>query len=673
MTAPKQHGQADILDEAAPGVFLYLPFTRLPEDSEEMLNRLALASGLHAGDMRYKIVGRGVNRMTPSLPLQKQKDLVAEMQDMGIPAVIVGEKNLRRRLGLRVVQRVEITGSEMHFYDRNEEPVFRIGKDTRLLIIAADLAQKKRKQAFVNPDVDAHLSRPSFEDGLKKISVGSPAAVFCRIGSDPPECILLEHSSFRYRSMDEHMQMSAAANFRTLITKASKYSKDCIADHGFSTTTLARIVYDESSSKREMLANLGRYTNYMLAAAESGLVLPDGETDADFYFKSPLAAFLPGKNRGIGPPPGGIMPDHDSTGEQNDEEDENGPSRRPKPPPPLEHSGVIARLFSTPHEIIYALIFLLAPFVSVFVQAGDHAHPLFWETATGIFLAGAGLLVFSYGLLMLNYKRMVENTPTSRIRSMAMGIVEVTGQARQYYNLRTSHSGTRCIYFRCRYFRKRATPMHGRTSIFQPAMKNTESWVLERETTSGRLPFYIEDETGRALVRPEKALFLISRFRQEFSGTFGMFMSNDLRRSDRRVHEDIIPEGARVYVLGKARPEKTGSSIAEKINAELRALKTDNERLMAYDADGNGRVDLEEWETARRDTENRVYAEMLAKGGQMEQVVIGKPGFGMLPLIIADTEEVIIRKLGLRVWLFLAGGMLLIITGVQMLMQRYVF
>ncbi len=665
----EKHGETQKREDAAAGTVLYLPFLRLPKNPEEALERLALASGLHAGDLRYKIVGSGVNRLTPTLPLQKQKDLVAEMQDMGIPAVIVDEKRLQRRIRLPVARRVEISDYDMQFYDRNDNPVFRIDKDTELLIVVADLAEKKRKQAFINPDFDEQVTVPPFENALKKISIGSPAAVFCRIGGEDVECVLLEHSAFHYRSMDEYMQMSSAANFREMVQRAMKYAKTCISDNGFATTTLARIVYDESSSKAEILSNLARYANTMIAAAEAGLVTPGGQTAADFSFKPLLQGLVPGIKSDQKDPSAPAKPVQADPG---DEEDETEQDNHPKPPPPLQHGGIIARIFSTPLEIIYAAVFLLAPFASVFVQTGDTANPLFWETATGILLTGAGLLVFPYGLVLLNYKRMVENTPTSKVRSMAMGIAEVSGQARQYYDLKTSHSGTRCIYFRVRYYRKRSARMSG-VSVLQPKTRNSDQWVLERESSSGRLPFYLEDETGRVLVRPKGALFHISKFRQEFSGTFGMFMSPEMQRSDRRIYEDIIPEGARVYVLGKARPERTDSSVAEKITDELRALKKDNDRLMAYDADDNGRVDMEEWETARRDVENKVYAEMLAEGGHKEQVVIGKPGYGMLPFIIADSEEGILRKLGLRVWLFLAGGMLLIITGVQMLMQRYVF
>ncbi len=636
---------------------LYLPFLRMPNHPEEMIDRLSLASGIHQGDMRYKIVGSGINRLTPVLPPEKQRDFVAEMQTMGIPAVIVAEQMIKRRIKLPIACSVEITDSDLCFFDRNKNPVFRIDKETDLLIIAAELTGKRSRKSLIPPDLAQQFTGPSFTDALRKISLNSPAAIFYRVGDgETVDGVLMDHSSFHYRSMNEYMQMSAAANFRTLIEKAINYSKTCITDNGFSSTTLARISHDENSSKRDILTSLGRYSGYMLAAAESGLITPESKMAADYSYTPP-------------------HPDNDADTYDDDRNTAGEPvppgqANRLNPPPPLQHSGIIARLFATPYEFLYAVFFLLIPFFSIYLQTWDLNHPVFWKTLTTVSLLGAGLVMFPYGLLILTYKRMVENTPTSKVRSMAMGMVEVSGQARQYYDLKTSHSGTQCVYFRCRYFRRKGARFTGRAAFLRYMARDSERWVLEREISSGRLPFYIEDETGRVLVRPSGALFLISKCIQQFSGPFGMWMSSSIQRSDSKIHEDLIAEGARVYVLGKARPEKVGPAISEKISKALQALKKDKKSLMKYDTNNDGRVDLDEWETARKDTENRVYAEMLANGGLQEQIVIGKPGYGMLPLIIADSEEGIIRKLGFRVWTFLAGGMLMIVTAVHLLTQR---
>jgi hypothetical protein len=377
---------------------LYLPFRRLPEHPEEFIERLAHASGIHQGDLRYKLVGRGVNRLTPVLTPEKQRNFVAEMQGLGIPAAIVEEQKIKRRIKLPAARRVEITDADLCFFDRNDNPVFRVDKDVDLLVIVADLSGKKTSKTLIVPGADRAFDTPSFEDALRKLSLGTPAAIFCRVGGEMVEGVIITHSSFQYKSMDEYMQMSAAANFRNLITKALARSKSCIADSGFSETTLARISHDENSSSQDLQANLARYTSYMLAAAESGLIRPDSQMAADFTYKRQ-----------------GQAGDPEEPGPYGQETAPAREDRLPEPPPAIEHSGIIARLTSTPFEFLYAFFFLLAPFVSVFLQSSDLNHPVFWRTAAGMLLVGAGLFMFPYGLLLLTYKRMVENTPTSKV------------------------------------------------------------------------------------------------------------------------------------------------------------------------------------------------------------------------------------------------------------------
>ena len=63
--------------------------------------------------------------------------------------------------------------------------------------------------------------------------------------------------------------------------------------------------------------------------------------------------------------------------------------------------------------------------------------------------------------------------------------------------------------------------------------------------------------------------------------------------------ERCIPEGALLYVIGQFKTIDTnkGSSVS----ALLRSWKDDQTELLArFDADGDGRIDMAEWETARQ-------------------------------------------------------------------------
>ncbi|MGM0454208.1 MAG: hypothetical protein ACQERN_13705, partial [Thermodesulfobacteriota bacterium] len=222
----------------------------------------------------------------------------------------------------------------------------------------------------------------------------------------------------------------------------------------------------------------------------------------------------------------------------------------------------------------------------------------------------------------------------------------------------TSHSQTKCIFYRCRYYQRRQS-------------RDGQTWQLIRQTASGRLPFYLEDDTGRILIRPAGAMFHISGSRQEFSGNQGLWLSAAVADDNIKIYEDLIGESASVYVLGTARPERVARPLKNKIVEKLKALKSNKAELMRYDANGDGRVDMAEWETARKDIENIVHAESLQDGGPTEQVVIKKAAYGTLPFIIADTEDGIIRKLRYRTWIFLLGGLLCIGLGTELLLRLF--
>lgn len=123
----------------------------------------------------------------------------------------------------------------------------------------------------------------------------------------------------------------------------------------------------------------------------------------------------------------------------------------------------------------------------------------------GVGFAG-GLYLFFRGFRLLSRKRLLVNTPTSRIRSASMGLVEVSGLATGPYLLHTPIAAAACFLYR--------------TTVWQ---KNDDSknheWKRVAEETL-HVPFFLDDGTGRLLVQPQGAELDLSRdFYQDFSDT----------------------------------------------------------------------------------------------------------------------------------------------------------
>jgi hypothetical protein len=110
-----------------------------------------------------------------------------------------------------------------------------------------------------------------------------------------------------------------------------------------------------------------------------------------------------------------------------------------------------------------------------------------------LFGLGFGLLLFWTGLSNFKRKKLIENTPTSNIRSIAMGLVEISGRAVRYGDkiITSPFSKKDCVYYKY---------------LIEEYRKSGKSsrWVtLDQDTKS--VCFSVEDDTGMVLVDPKGA------------------------------------------------------------------------------------------------------------------------------------------------------------------------
>ena len=96
------------------------------------------------------------------------------------------------------------------------------------------------------------------------------------------------------------------------------------------------------------------------------------------------------------------------------------------------------------------------------------------------------------------------NTPASKIRSAAMGLVEVSGLAAGPYSIVAPITSMPCYYYR--------------TMAWQWKREGKNSKWVKVADESYHVPFFLEDNTGRVLVNPQGAEMEIHRdFQDEFS------------------------------------------------------------------------------------------------------------------------------------------------------------
>lgn len=241
--------------------------------------------------------------------------------------------------------------------------------------------------------------------------------------------------------------------------------------------------------------------------------------------------------------------------------------------------------------------------MSAFV-AGLSPDGFFWLC---LFTCAVGLAAFIGSFVYLYRKRLMEDVPTSRIRSAPQGYVEFEGTGRMMDGppIISPLTRNRCVWWRYWVEEKRRT---GRSS----------KWItVERGISDDS--FLLEDESGHCVVDPTGAKVIPSE-KQVWYG--------EGRRPDRgpdvgggwmraafcafRYTEERITLDSPVYALGGFRTQSGGPEAFD-VQADIRALlekwKHDKSMMALLDVDKNGQIDVKEWEAARRMARARVEAE----------------------------------------------------------------
>jgi hypothetical protein len=316
-------------------------------------------------------------------------------------------------------------------------------------------------------------------------------------------------------------------------------------------------------------------------------------------------------------------------------------SPAPLPPPPERPEPASSLRRALP----VAISFLGGTLMAIIGKTGIF-HPFFDKALHTGALPGVAAVALCWGAFAcLRLKRFVEDTPTSLIRSLAMGLVEVCGRGTRHYALVAPMTQSACVWYRLRKYRR----------------DRNNHWTLSSESDSSHVPFVLDDGSGRIMVDPAGATIKVKTEQTGYPGESTLIGAAVEGGPDEKWVEELIYEGTTLYVLGYARPLRgVCPSLRERAVAALRRLKLDPRALHRYDTNGDGRLDADEWQTARDDAERLAIAEQLSERHvpAVDQAVLGKPPRG-LPFLIAEgqTGTELARRYGwFAAALFVLGG-----------------
>ena len=220
----------------------------------------------------------------------------------------------------------------------------------------------------------------------------------------------------------------------------------------------------------------------------------------------------------------------------------------------------------------------------------------FWMAVTVlIVLCISGFIGAFY---FFSRKRMMENTPTSRIRSAAQGFVELegTGLLLEGPPIIAPLSGMTCVWYRYE------------IEEYRRSGKNSSWDTIEQGVSDGL--FLLQDDTGQCIVDPEGAVVTPAETNVWYGSSKrpttgpraggGIFSlrSGRYRYTEKRIH----PRNS-IYAIGLFKTVGgAGSELDTK--ADLRELlkewkKNSDQLLESFDRNRDGEISMEEWQSVR--------------------------------------------------------------------------
>jgi hypothetical protein len=215
--------------------------------------------------------------------------------------------------------------------------------------------------------------------------------------------------------------------------------------------------------------------------------------------------------------------------------------------------------------------------------------------------------------------RAIADTPTSRIGSAAQGYVELYGSARSNQKLVQAKGGSiPGVWYRCKTYQ----------------MNSERKWVMTDETVSESL-FEINDGSGTCLVDPDDAEVITTHTRTWYEGQY-------------RHEEQQLFARDFIYVLGEFHTKGGAHELLshrEDVSALLAEWKRDPEWLKKrFDLDGDGEIDLREWELARKAAAREVEENHRELRRQPGVHVMRRPASGRMYLISNLSPQQLKRK-----------------------------
>jgi hypothetical protein len=273
---------------------------------------------------------------------------------------------------------------------------------------------------------------------------------------------------------------------------------------------------------------------------------------------------------------------------------------------------------------------------------------------------GFGVWSFFHGLGVLRKKRFIESIPTSTVRGLAIGLVELTGKAKKTKPLQSPLTGTECTFYRYTIERLESS---GRSS----------RWVLISQGDSVFCPFCLDDSTGQVMVLPKGAEFVMpadytfttsmgsglpdnlvnfmTKNGIQYTGLFGNFTL--------RFNEWYIKPDESVFVVGTAQKNSTQlDDHREALSDRLSEVRQNVQQASDLDLSKEVGIGIAGWKRAEANAEHGLLQEEIKSDPQdvAIDVIIAKGDSSEIFIVSDESQTEVVKSFSWKAFAGIWGG-----------------
>ena len=613
-----------------------------PENLPEILKELSQKFQLDIYQCRQRLIGRGLSLLTKGQP-ETLSQISVVLKDADYTHWLL--KPSKTGFVPHKIRNLQIDAEGITFGCHKKDVVF--PKGGTILAIFAEITGKLAEKS-VNQLLSSHAYRG--RDDIRHLEAkkiyttilqGKPVLDLYLLNDNKQvkDAVRIFPGKFDPQGLGAKATLSSKQNLEQILEVAREYSGEFHLHTDFGLvnlpgTTLRRDDLENPETQRQNLLSLARYGWLMADLLQSEQIIPsqkhredkiDTHAGAAILMQSSALAAEESLEDSL-PLSKEIRAEIDAETVRKENTSvssvANSDPGLPPPPPAKKRAGWShpGFWFGSTGAAIFVAFILLAQFSN-----GDVLNSIaYYSFASGAVPFFIATLMLWYAFYFLRMKRQIENTPTSKVRSVAMGMVEVKGRAIRRYALISPMANTPCVFYRLTKYRRD---------------KNNQ-WRVSSVSSSDNVPFFLEDDTGRIEINPAGCRISAGTRQEGSPGQIGLMRG--IHDSDDKWVEEVIVDGTLIYVLGYASARKAdGPTVTEQKIAALRELKRHPQDLKQYDFDGDGKISSEEWDAARNAVSENVLKKSLQdkqqRKKQEEHIVIGKKKGR--PLIITETHS----------------------------------